>query len=238
MQQNRILHRLLTGAVLVVAAAIAASVPAAADTVPLVQPVCPTGQPNPFTDLSDGSIHTPNVICAGQIGAVNGGPGGQPSNIFGPTLTTTRGQLASLVLNLIETYDMELGDPMGDYFMDDDGHAHERSINHLVELDIVDITITGQFAPDAPATRGTIAGFMYGAWTVIVGDDLPPGPDAFGDDDGHPNEDQINALAAAGVVSGKSPGVFEPNVSVTREQIATMFVQFLEKAAEELDTTN
>ncbi len=71
--------------------------------------------------------------------------------------------------------------------------------------------------PDLNLTRGQLAALIARAL------DLPPGPDAFGDDDGHVFEGDINAIAAAGIAHGCAPGQFCPDDEATRAQLAAMF---------------
>jgi hypothetical protein len=78
------------------------------------------------------------------------------------------------------------------------------------------------FCPDQVVSREHMAVFLAAALN------LPPGPDAFTDDEGSPYEDAINAIAAAGITSGCSPDgtSFCPASPVSRAQMAT----FLTKA--------
>ena len=73
-----------------------------------------------------------------------------------------------------------------------------------------------QFCPDAPVSRGQLAGFLAGAL------DLPAGPDAFVDDEGSPYEGAINAVAAAGITSGcdAQKKLYCPEQVVSRGQMA------------------
>ena len=76
-----------------------------------------------------------------------------------------------------------------------------------------------------------MASFLLEAYVAVAGVSLPTGPNSFVDDEGNPAEAAINALAAAGVVVGKAPGVYDPDATITREQIATFFVNLLEQLA-------
>jgi hypothetical protein len=120
-----------------------------------------------------------------------------------------------------------------DAFVDDEGSVHEASIDALASLGVIggNGEAGPSFFPTRAATRSEIASFLYGAYEVLVGAPLPAGPDAFGDDEGDPAEAAIDGLAAAGVLSGKAPGVFDPTATVTREQLATLFVRLLEVVA-------
>jgi hypothetical protein len=186
---------------------------------------CPSN-PNPFIDLAANGVHTGNVVCAAGLGLVKGGPGGAPADVFGPLGTTTRAQLASLVRNLLQAGGVPAPAFPPDAFGDDDGDTHESSINALTALGVIGGNggSGNQFFPNRPATRGEIASFLHRAYAHIAGSPMAPGADVFGDDESHPAEDAINALAAAGVIVGKGPGVFDPDATVTREQIATMLV--------------
>ncbi|MDH3500370.1 MAG: 5'-nucleotidase C-terminal domain-containing protein, partial [Acidimicrobiia bacterium] len=49
--------------------------------------------------------------------------------------------------------------------------------------------------------------------------------DAFGDDDGNFHEDNINAIAAAGITLGTAPGQFSPATGVARRQMAAFLAR-------------
>jgi subtilisin family serine protease len=74
-----------------------------------------------------------------------------------------------------------------------------------------------RFCPDRPVTRGELAAFLHRAL------DLPPGPDAFVDDNTSRFEEHINALARAGLTRGCNPprnDRFCPDRPVTRGELA------------------
>ncbi len=80
------------------------------------------------------------------------------------------------------------------------------------------------FCPGANVTRGQMAAFLDRAL------DLPPGPDAFEDDDTSVFEPNIDALAAAGITAGCNPPantLFCPGADVTRGQMAAFLVRAL-----------
>jgi uncharacterized surface protein with fasciclin (FAS1) repeats len=56
---------------------------------------------------------------------------------------------------------------------------------------------------------------------------LPPTPDKFTDADGSVHKDAIEALAAAGVVLGKTDGTFGTNDAITRGQLASIVARSL-----------
>jgi hypothetical protein len=61
-----------------------------------------------------------------------------------------------------------------------------------------------------------------------AGAELPAGPDSFDDDNSSVHELAINRLAAVGIVRGVGVRRYDPNGSVTREQMATFLVRAFE----------
>jgi uncharacterized protein YkwD len=182
----------------------------------------------PFTDIA-GSVHVNNIVFATNVGLLKGGPAGLPSSEFGPTLLMTRGQLATLVRNVLASAGINPSSAPN-AFTDDAGSVHEGSINALAALGVIggNGESGSSFFPSANATRSHIASFLGRAYELVTRTSLPTSPDAFTDDERDPAEAEINGLAALGVVSGKSPGIFDPGASVTRAQVATMVVKLLE----------
>lgn len=82
------------------------------------------------------------------------------------------------------------------------------------------------FCPNLDATRGAVAAMLARA----LGLTDSGGKDWFWDDNGSPFEAEINALAAAGIVTGSdpaNPGKFSPNEPATRRIAAVMFSRAL-----------
>lgn len=104
---------------------------------PSMQPVCNGFELNPFVDLDPLGVHSPNVACAAVHDVVNGGPGGRPANEFGPSLPTTRAQLATLVANLLTGAGVALPTAAPDAFADDGTSVHQSSINQLVVMGVI-----------------------------------------------------------------------------------------------------
>lgn len=78
-----------------------------------------------------------------------------------------------------------------------------------------------KFCPRDELTRGQLAVFFDRTFV------LPDGPDVFSDDDGHPFEDAINAMAAAGITNGCGSGEYCPDETVTRGQLAAFLSRVL-----------
>jgi hypothetical protein len=81
-----------------------------------------------------------------------------------------------------------------------------------------------RFAPARPVTRGQAASFLVRALDLGP----MPLPDAgaprFTDVVGSPHAENIERLAAAGIVRGRTATRFDPQAPVTREQMATLLV--------------
>jgi hypothetical protein len=103
-------------------------------------------------------------------------------------------------------------------------NVHGAAIECVVWWAIANGVTANQYAPSATVTRAQMASFIA---RMIDGSNraLPPGGDAFADDDGSPHEANINRLAAAGIVSGRTDGTYGPNAPVTRAQMATFLVR-------------
>ena len=129
--------------------------------------------------------------------------------LFCPQSGVRRGQMASFLVRALDL------PPGPDAFGDDNGTTHEDAINALAATGITEGCTSSTFCPDEEVTRGQMASFLARAL------DLPPGPDAFGDDNGTTHEDAINALAATGITQGCTSSTFCPlQVEVTRGQMA------------------
>jgi len=110
----------------------------------------------------------------------------------------------------------------GGTFFDDDGSVHEGNIEAIAAAEITrgcNPPINNLYCPGASVTRGQMAAFLRRALEL-------PGSsvDAFGDDDGNVFEDDINAIAAAGVTKGCNPPEntnYCPYQYVKRDQMAS-----------------
>ena len=104
-------------------------------------------------------------------------------------------------------------------FTDDDGNPHEGSIEAIASEEITrGCNPAGdQFCPDDPVTRGQMAALLNRSL------DLPASThDLFTDDDDSIFEEDIQAIAAAGITLGCSPAgdMFCPGDNVTRGEMA------------------
>lgn len=116
--------------------------------------------------------------------------------------------------------------PVGGTFTDDDGNVHEANIEAVAAEGITlgcNPPENDRFCPSSVVTRGQMAAFLVRAL------ELPDSPDDYFDDDtGLVFEDDINAIAEAGITLGCNPpdnDLFCPNDPVTRGQMAAFLVR-------------
>ncbi len=114
------------------------------------------------------------------------------------------------------------GLPPGGTFTDDDGNTHEGFIEAIAAAGITQgCDASGTlYCPDALVTRGQMASFLARA----LG--LPPSnTDWFSDDDSSTHQDNINAIATAGITLGFADGTFRPDGFVSRAQMASFLAR-------------
>ncbi|MGK2928757.1 MAG: ScyD/ScyE family protein [Acidimicrobiales bacterium] len=115
-------------------------------------------------------------------------------------------------------------DVPGTGFPDIKANTHREAIECMAFWGAVEGFLDGTYGPQTPIRRDQVASMLARALSA-AGVELPNDPpDAFGDDDGT-HEDNINALAALGVVGGYPDGTYRGSQLVTRAQIASMFAR-------------
>lgn len=164
-----------------------------------------------FTD-DDDSVHERDITVLASSG-ITSGCNPPIDTRFCPDVPLTRGQMAAL---LVRALDLPSG---ADTFIDDDHSEFEADIDALADADITAGCAPRRFCPERTVTRAEMAAFL----TRALG--LPPGPDAFADDDSSVFEADIDALAAAGITRGCAPDAFCPGSPVTRAQAASFLVR-------------
>lgn len=111
-----------------------------------------------------------------------------------------------------------------DHFDDDNGTAHESSLNRLAEAGIIEVPADRQSRFDQSITRAEMADWTAGALT-FSGVSLDGSTDWYPDDDGHIHEAAINKITDAGIVTGQADGTFGPDLNLTRAQMATFMAR-------------
>jgi hypothetical protein len=120
------------------------------------------------------------------------------------------------------------------------GSTHQISIDCIVaDWEVARGTAPGKYSPAANVSRAQMATFIANA-IINSGDELPqPTKNWFEDDDGlgH-HEHNINMLAEAGIIGGRSPGIYAPADQVARGTMTKFLVEaYKYTSGEQLPTT-
>jgi len=115
----------------------------------------PADPPNAFDD-DDGSTHERAIDTLAAMGIVTG----RSVRTYAPGATVTRAQMASFIARALAH---ATGAPLAntaDFFADDSGGTHERSINQLAEAAIAGGTVDGRYRPGEAVRRDQMASFL------------------------------------------------------------------------------
>jgi hypothetical protein len=185
----------------------------------------PPGKPFTFTDVPDGNLHAPAIDCI----ALRQVASGRGDGTFGPADDVRRDQLASFVARALASLGVELPDRPADAFRDDQGSVHERSIDQLAALGVVEGVAPGRYEPLGTMSRAQMATFLVRAYEAASGNDLRLVRDVFADDAGSVHEGSINRAATAGLAVGRTTTSYRTLDTVSREQMATFLARLLDR---------
>ena len=187
-----------------------------------------TGCPSAgFTDVpgEDNWAHAGIDYCV-----ANGLMSGIGNDLFGPKLTTTRAQIVQILYNLEGSPKVSGTTPFTDLTND----WYKDAVLWAYQTGVVAGTSSTTFEPDRPVTREQIAVILMEyvtrvlklerTWTPA---DLSTFPDAGSVSDWA--KDALADAVALGLISGASNGgqtLLEPQGSATREQVATILMEF------------
>lgn len=200
-----------------------------------ISAACPDGDfdRGAFPDVPVGVSHSRAIDCLAPAGwnVVRG----QDDGNYNPLGNVGRGQMASFIIRSLERAGVELPEEPGQHFSDVEGTAHDRAINQLAELGLVDGYDDGTFRPGVPVTRAQMATFIAGMLTE-VGYVLPEDAGShFSDVGTGVHSASINKLAEIDVVRGTDHErrLYSPGRSVTRAQMASFIARSLNALVEE-----
>jgi hypothetical protein len=125
----------------------------------------PASPPDAFTD-DTGSTHEPQINQLAELGVVKG----FDADRFGPTMTISRAQLATMLVQAYEELFQPL-DPGSDAFTDDDGSVHEANIDAAAEAGWVTGRTATTFEPDGSARRDQVASMVARLLGTLVADE-------------------------------------------------------------------
>jgi hypothetical protein len=142
---------------------------------------------------------------------------------FCPDTVLSRAQMASIFVRALG-----LPSVAASTFTDIAASIHANDIAALAAADITkgcDPPANTRYCPERGVTRGEMAAFIVRAFDL-----LPDGTDYFTDDDGSTFENDINALASAGITTGCGDGSFCPYAPLSRSQMAVFIAKALHLA--------
>ena len=152
------------------------------------------------------------------------------NNLFGPKLTTTRAQIVQILYNLEGEPKVSGTTPFTDLTQD----WYQDAVLWAYQTGVVAGTSSTPFEPDRPVTREQIAVILMEYMTRVLKlertwtpADLSIFPDAGSVSDWA--KDAMADAVALGLISGASNGgqtLLEPQGSATREQVATILMEF------------
>ena len=152
------------------------------------------------------------------------------NDLFGPKLTTTRAQIVQILYNLQGSPKVSGTTPFTDLTND----WYKDAVLWAYQTGVVAGTSSTTFAPDRPVTREQIAVILMEYMTRVLKlertwtpADLSVFPDAGSVSDWA--KDAMADAVALGLISGASNGgqtYLEPQGSATREQVATILMEF------------
>jgi hypothetical protein len=193
--------------------------------------LCGPGGADRYGDVA-GSVHEANVECASGLGLVVG----TSATTFDPVAGLSRGQAASLLVNVVQRATgsrRAARRPVG-HFADTVGNVHDQNIRLAVDRGIMQGYADGTFAPDEPITREQLATAATRATDVALGACCPPdsvpllagdGVDDFDDDDESVHQGSIEKAVDRSLLEGTGDRLFSPDAGVTRGQAATVVVR-------------
>ena len=180
-----------------------------------------------FTDVpgEDNWAHAGIDYCV-----ANGLMSGVGGNLFAPKMTTTRAQIVQILYNLEGEPRVYGSTPFTDLTND----WYKDAILWAYQTGVVAGTSGTTFDPDLPVTREQIAVILMEYTSRVLGlknlctpADLSRYPDAGSVSDWA--KDAMADAVALGLISGASNGgqtLLEPQGSATREQVATILMEF------------
>jgi hypothetical protein len=165
-----------------------------------------------FTDIGT-TIHAKSIRELHALGHLHGCDYRKAC----PHREMTRGEAAAFLARTLK-----LPAANKDFFNDDMGNTFEKDIDRLAAAGITKGCAPRKYCPDRNMTRAEFASMMVRA--LGIGG---PASDAFGDDEGHTAEGDINSFAAAGLTKGCGSDRFCPDSALPRDESASFFYRSL-----------
>jgi hypothetical protein len=201
--------------------------PSSGPTARSIDGACPDGRvpESEFSDVAVGSAHERAIDCVVWWEVARG----RTATTYAPADGVTREAMASFVARaILEAQPGALPEEPADAFTDDDASIHEKAIDQLAAVGIVEGTGERRYDPGTVLNRGQMAKFLSNAAQHVLGEALPADEDLFDDDDGTRFESDINRVAQAGLTGGRPDGTYGPAGPVQRDQMASFLARALD----------
>ena len=176
-----------------------------------------------FGDTGD-TVHAAAIDCLAWWGITHGRTAGR----YDPAADVTRGEMATFVARLLEAAGTAMPDDPPDRFDDDETSVHERAIDQVAALGLVEGRTEATYAPDDAVTRAEMATYLVGVHEEATGEVLDASADHFTDDEESVHEPAINQIAEAGFTRGVTFTIYEPARVVWRDEMASYLTRLLD----------
>jgi hypothetical protein len=127
-----------------------------------------------FRDVPDSYVHAENINKLENIGVTEGTRRSNGRD-YAPLEDVSRAQMGSFISRALTYLEDDRGQPEtvpprtgADYFPDDDGSVHERNIDALADVGLVQGFRDGTYRPAASVTRDQMASFVMRAYDYAV----------------------------------------------------------------------
>lgn len=198
----------------------------------LVLGLLPAGVASANTDVCDGATsgafpdsasatHQGNIDCIAAYEIIQG----RADGTFGGSASITRGQFATMIAKFAEVASGTALAIEATPFTDIAGHTHADNIARLYGAEITSGKTATTFAPNATISRQEAATLIKQAHDALGVDFSGVTPATNFTDVSGTHAANINLLAGAGVISGKSATTFGPTMSISRQETATLLVR-------------
>lgn len=170
-------------------------------------------QSNPGWRDGGGNVHPGNPRLNNVSSCAGFAPGDSNARRFGhaAAMSTPRSLNHACPVGRVPSADFR--DVPGD-------HLNKRAIDCVVWWKIAGGYSDGTYKPAANVNRAQMATFIA-QMILEAGGTLPAAGNRFNDISGNPHAENIERLAAAGIVRGTGPGKYSPGGAVTRAQMAS-----------------
>lgn len=188
--------------------------------------VCDNAPDAGFTDAS-GQTHTDEINCLVAYEIAQG----RTADLFGTTAFLRRDSAATLFVNFaMVATDGAIADEVDEDkdvpFTDISNSVHEDEIGILYQLGLIKGTSDTTYSPGTFINRDQFATILYNAHVELGVPFEDSYETAFSDTSNSVHEDEINALAGEGIISGTGDGsTYSPSANVRRGQTATLLIE-------------